>query len=145
MIWSAEIAMLMRLRVSASGRVAVSQVDNSSACGAPLNGAIGTPEIPFIIRHWSRIGRSDSIAGGGDLWYASGLFGPELVHDDAVWHVHETETHRRLGEIAAGRPAQGIHERQREGNPRSFQQRATIDKRTVIHGIHPLTLRCVNK
>jgi hypothetical protein len=51
MIWSAEIAMLMRLRVSASGRVAVSQVHNSSACGAPLNGAIGTPEIPFIIRH----------------------------------------------------------------------------------------------
>ena len=44
MIWSVEIAMLMRLRVSASGRVAVSQVDNSSACGAPLNeGREGRP------------------------------------------------------------------------------------------------------
>ena len=75
MIWSAEIAMLTRPRVSASGRVAVSQVDNSSACGAPLNGAIGTPDIPFIIRHWSRIGLNDSIAGGGDSRYASGLLG----------------------------------------------------------------------
>jgi hypothetical protein len=51
MIWSAEIAMLTRLRVSASGSCAVSHVESSSACGAPLNGEIGTPEMPFIIRH----------------------------------------------------------------------------------------------
>jgi hypothetical protein len=37
--------------VFASGNIAVNQVDNSSACGAPLKGAMGTPEIPFIIRH----------------------------------------------------------------------------------------------
>src|SRR5881394_807970 len=58
--------MLMRFRVFASGSMAVSQVDHSSACGAPLNGAIGTPEIPFINKHRSRTGRSDSRAGGGD-------------------------------------------------------------------------------
>ena len=55
-------------RAAASGSRAVSHVDSSSACGAPLNGEIGTPEIPFIIRHWSRTGRSDAIAGGGDSW-----------------------------------------------------------------------------
>ena len=43
--------MLISFRLSASGNVAVSQVDSSSACGAPLNGAMGTPEIPFISRH----------------------------------------------------------------------------------------------
>ena len=39
------------VRESASGKRPVSQVDNSSACGAPLNGEIGTPEMPFIMRH----------------------------------------------------------------------------------------------
>ena len=27
------------------------RLDSSSACGAPLNGEIGTPVIPFISRH----------------------------------------------------------------------------------------------
>ena len=58
--------MLIWFRLSASGSCAVSQVESSSACGAPLNGAIGTPEMPFISRHWSSTGRSDSRAGGGD-------------------------------------------------------------------------------
>ena len=31
-----------------------------------MYGEIGTPEIPFIRRHWSSTGRSDSSAGGGD-------------------------------------------------------------------------------
>ncbi len=64
--------MLTSLRVSASGSVAVSHVDSSSACSAPPNGAIGTPEMPFIIRHWSNTGRNDSIAGGGDVRKLSG-------------------------------------------------------------------------
>ena len=34
-----------------SGSVAVSHVDNSSACGAPLSGSMGTPLIPFTTRH----------------------------------------------------------------------------------------------
>ena len=33
------------------GRVAVSQVESSRAWGAPLNGAMGTPLIPFTSRH----------------------------------------------------------------------------------------------
>jgi hypothetical protein len=33
---------------------------------------IGTPEIPFIRRHWSRTGRRDSSAGGGDFRKLSG-------------------------------------------------------------------------
>ena len=53
MIWSAEMAMLMRPRELASGNLAVSQVESSSAWGAPLKGAVGTPEMPFIMRHWS--------------------------------------------------------------------------------------------
>ena len=130
MIWSAEIAMLTRLRVPASGSVAVSQVDSSNACGAPLNGEIGTPEMPFIIRHWSRTGRSDLMAGGGDLRKVFGTLGPELIHDDAVWHVHEPEPHRRLGRRATGlRPGHRIQERQREGNPHAFQAGAAIDTR----------------
>ena len=75
MIWSAEMAMLMRPRVLASGKRAVSQVESSSACGAPLKGAIGTPEMPFIIRHWSMIGCRDWMMGGGELRKASWLFG----------------------------------------------------------------------
>ena len=71
MIWSAEIAMLMRPRESALGNRPVSQVESSSACGAPLNGLIGTPEMPFIIRHWSMIGLSDWMMGGGELRKAS--------------------------------------------------------------------------
>src|ERR1043166_701832 len=67
--------MLIRLRVFASGNIAVSHADNSSACGAPLNGAIGTPEIPLINKHCSRMGWSDSSAGGGDDRKLSGLFG----------------------------------------------------------------------
>src|SRR5687768_7128282 len=67
--------MLIRSRVFASGSMAVSQVDNSSACGAPLNGAIATPEIPFTNKHFSITGRSDSRAGGGDDRKLSGLFG----------------------------------------------------------------------
>ncbi len=51
MIWSAEMEMLMRSRESGSGNRAVSQVDNSRACGAPPKGAVGTPEMPFIMRH----------------------------------------------------------------------------------------------
>ena len=42
--------MLIRLRWFASGSVAVSQVESSSACGAPLNGAIGTPEMPLTMQ-----------------------------------------------------------------------------------------------
>ena len=67
--------MLMRLRVSASGNCAVSQVESSSACGAPLNGEIGTPEMPFISRIWSSTGFSDASAGGGDFKKLSGVLG----------------------------------------------------------------------
>src|SRR5215475_12591568 len=58
--------MSISFRLSGLGRIAVSQVDSSSAWGAPLYGEIETPEIPFIRRHWSSTGRSDSSAGGGD-------------------------------------------------------------------------------
>ena len=50
-IWSAEMAILISFRFSGAGTVAVSQVDSSSACGAPLKGAMGTPEIPFMTTH----------------------------------------------------------------------------------------------
>ena len=63
------------LRLAAFGSVAVSQVESSSACGAPLKGEIGTPEMPFTSRHWSRIGRSDAMAGGGEARKLSGEVG----------------------------------------------------------------------
>jgi hypothetical protein len=59
--------MLIWLRVSASGSCAVSQVESSSACGAPPKGMIGTPEMPFMSKHWSSTGCSDSKAGGGEV------------------------------------------------------------------------------
>jgi len=71
MIWSAEMEMLTRPRVSGSGKRPVSQVDSSSACGAPLNGAIGTPEMPFIIRHWFMTGFIDLRIGGAAFRNAS--------------------------------------------------------------------------
>ena len=75
MIWSAEMAMLMRPRELASGNLAVSQVDNSRACGAPLKGEVGTPEMPFIMRHWSNTGCSDWMMGGGEWRKLSWSFG----------------------------------------------------------------------
>jgi hypothetical protein len=75
MIWSAETAILISSRLSALGNRAVSHVDSSSACGAPPNGMMGTPEIPFINRHWSNTGRNDARAGGGDGRNVSELFG----------------------------------------------------------------------
>ena len=55
--------MSIRLRWLASGSFAVSHVESSNACGAPLKGAIGTPEMPFTIRHFSSTGFSDSGEG----------------------------------------------------------------------------------
>ena len=46
-----EIAMFTTSRWWVSGSVAVSQVDSSSACGAPFSGAMGTPLIPLTTRH----------------------------------------------------------------------------------------------
>jgi len=43
--------MFTTFRFCESGNVAVSQVESSSAWGAPLNGAMGTPLIPFTTRH----------------------------------------------------------------------------------------------
>src|SRR5579862_2891233 len=57
--------MLTTFRLFTSGSVAVSQVDNSSACGAPFRGAMGTPLMPLTIRHWSSTPRSGSRMGGG--------------------------------------------------------------------------------
>ena len=67
--------MLIWLRVSASGSCAVSQVESSNACGAPSKGEIGTPEMPFMSRHWSSTGFSDSKAGGGEVKKLSAFAG----------------------------------------------------------------------
>src|SRR4051812_48226930 len=67
--------MSTRLRWSASGSLAVSQVESSSACGAPLNGAMGTPEIPLTMRHWLSTGFKGSSADGGAVRKVSGDLG----------------------------------------------------------------------
>lgn len=67
--------MLIWFRFAAFGSEAVSHVESSSACGALPNGAMATPEMPFTSMHWSKIGRSDSSAGGGELRKLSGVFG----------------------------------------------------------------------
>ncbi len=64
--------MSIRSRWFASGSFAVSQVESSSAWGAPLNGEMGTPEMPLAMRHWSSTGRKDSRAGGGAVRKVSG-------------------------------------------------------------------------
>jgi hypothetical protein len=69
------MAILMRPRELASGNLAVSQVESSSAWGAPLKGEVGTPEMPFIMRHWSNTGCSDLMMGGGELRKLSWFFG----------------------------------------------------------------------
>src|SRR5262245_3931396 len=69
------MAMLTTLRRFASGSIAVSQVESSSAWGAPLNGAIGTPLTPFTIRHWSSTPFSGSRICGGDSTYVAGSAG----------------------------------------------------------------------
>src|SRR5687767_11741293 len=67
--------MWISLRLAASGRHAVSQVESSSACGAPLKGEIGTPEMPFIMTHCSSTGRNASSDGGGEERKLSGVVG----------------------------------------------------------------------
>ncbi len=52
--------MLTVSRLLGSGRVAVSHVDSSSACGAAASGPRGTPEMPSTSRTWSITPRSGS-------------------------------------------------------------------------------------
>ena len=61
-------------------------------------------------------------------------FGPELVHDHAVRHVHEAETHRRLVGLVAGfRPSHGFQQRQRKRGSEAFEARAAIEKEVSWH------------
>jgi hypothetical protein len=87
------------------------------------------------------IGFNDLRIGGAALERFL-ILGPKLVHDDAVRHVHEGEPHRRFcGSLGIGRPAEGIHKRQREGNARALQKGPAIDRRFLMHGFHCLTRR----
>ena len=67
--------------------------------------------------------------------------GPELVHDDAMRHVHESQAHRRLGALGLIGPAHAFQKRQSERHAHAFQQRAAINQRVAWHGLRSLSVR----
>ena len=70
--------------------------------------------------------------------------GPELVHDDAVRHVHESHADGwlRCDGCVLLRPAHGVEEREGEGCTDAFETGATIDEPGFVHGMGWIRVWC---
>src|ERR1041385_689015 len=76
------------------------------------------------------------------------VFGPELIHDDPVGHVHEPEANRwfvRLYLAGFGRlgPAHRFQKGQRERGSDPFQAGAPIDEESASDRTHTVIMRLV--
>src|SRR4051812_16708237 len=74
-----------------------------------------------------------------------GILGPELVHDDAMGHVHEAEADGGFVKLCFAwlRPAHGFQKGQREGGSDSFQARATVDEASTSDWTHRIIIPLV--